>query len=165
MKLYSKSDLGTRDKAIFEISRADSSKYATIDTYASAIKGSNQTLFKMGLPLPEWMLNTFFRMGLEESLAPLLFSLIQSAKGSKEPSINDIAAALSQHNRMIKDKEENQHAFTARFSKQDKPGKGKPPTTDSGKKDEKKDRYNHCNYTGHKKNKCYFLNPKQRPKD
>ncbi len=167
MKLYSESDLGTRDKVMFEISRADSSKYATIEAYASEIKAVNQTLFKMGLTVPEWMLNTFFRMGLEESLAPLLFTMIQGAKGKQEPSIDDMAAVIGQHDRMIRDKEENQYAFAARFGKQDKPGKGKPPTTppttDSSKKDEKKDRCTHCNYTGHKKNKCYFLNPVQRP--
>jgi len=81
VKLYRESDLGTRDKAMFEILRADSTKFATIEAYTLAIKVANQTLFKIGLSLPKWELNTFFRMGLEESLAPLLFSIIQGAKG------------------------------------------------------------------------------------
>ncbi len=41
MKLYNKSNLGTRDKVIFKILKADSLKYATINIYASIIKGSN----------------------------------------------------------------------------------------------------------------------------
>jgi len=53
MKLYRESDLGTRDKAMFEISRADSIKFATIEAYTSEIKVANQTLNKMGLILPK----------------------------------------------------------------------------------------------------------------
>jgi len=53
IKLYRESDLGTRDKAMFEISRADSTKFATIEAYTSVIKVANQTLFKMGLSLPK----------------------------------------------------------------------------------------------------------------
>jgi len=37
VKLYRESDLGTRDKAMFEISRADSAKFATIEAYTSEI--------------------------------------------------------------------------------------------------------------------------------
>jgi len=76
VKLYRESNLGTRDKVMFEISRADSAKFATIKAYASEIKAANQTLNKMGLMLPEWVLNSYFRIGLEESLVPLLFSII-----------------------------------------------------------------------------------------
>jgi len=76
VKLYRESDLDTRDKAIFEISRADSAKFATIKAYTSEIKVANQTLNKIGLILPKWILNSYFRMGLEESLALLLFSII-----------------------------------------------------------------------------------------
>jgi len=53
MKLYRESDLGTRDKAMFEISRADSAKFGTIEAYTSEIKVANQTLNKMGLMLPK----------------------------------------------------------------------------------------------------------------
>jgi hypothetical protein len=41
MKLYSKSDLGTRDKVIFKILKADSLKYATIEVYILEIKVVN----------------------------------------------------------------------------------------------------------------------------
>jgi len=53
VKLYRESDLGTRDKAMFEISRADSAKFATIKAYALEIKAANQTLNKIGLILPK----------------------------------------------------------------------------------------------------------------
>jgi len=53
MKLYRESNLGTRDKAIFEISRADLVKFATIEAYTSEIKVVNQTLNKIGLMLPK----------------------------------------------------------------------------------------------------------------
>jgi len=76
VKLYRESDLGIRDKAIFEISRADSVKFATIEAYTSEIKVANQTLNKIGLILPKWVLNSYFRIGLKESLVPLLFSII-----------------------------------------------------------------------------------------
>jgi len=76
VKLYRESDLGTRDKAMFKISRADSVKFATIEAYTSEIKVANQTLNKIGLILPKWVLNSYFRIGLKESLAPLLFSII-----------------------------------------------------------------------------------------
>jgi len=41
VKLYRESDLGIRDKAIFEISRADSVKFATIKAYTLEIKVAN----------------------------------------------------------------------------------------------------------------------------
>jgi len=41
MKLYRESNLGIRDKAMFEISRADSAKFATIKAYTSEIKVAN----------------------------------------------------------------------------------------------------------------------------
>jgi len=41
VKLYRESNLGTRDKAIFEISRADSAKFATIKAYTLEIKVAN----------------------------------------------------------------------------------------------------------------------------
>jgi len=42
VKLYRESDLGIRDKAMFEISRADSVKFATtIKAYTSEIKVAN----------------------------------------------------------------------------------------------------------------------------
>jgi len=53
IKLYRESDLGIRDKAIFEISRADSAKFATIKAYTLEIKVANQTLNKIGLILPK----------------------------------------------------------------------------------------------------------------
>ncbi len=81
MKLYSESNLGTRDKVIFEILKADSLKYATIEVYTSEIKVVNQTLFKIGLIIPKQIFNIFFRIGLEESLTPLLFTIIQGTKG------------------------------------------------------------------------------------
>jgi len=77
---------------------------------------------------------------------------------------------------MIRDKEENQHAFTARFSKQDKPtslvkpssrkpsGKSsrKPSSTNINKRDEIPT-YTHYRYGKYKK--CFYLYPKLRPKD
>ncbi len=41
MKLYSESNLGIRDKVIFEILKADSLKYATIEVYTLEIKVIN----------------------------------------------------------------------------------------------------------------------------
>jgi len=41
VKLYRESDLDTRDKAMFKISRVDSTKFATIEAYTSAIKVAN----------------------------------------------------------------------------------------------------------------------------
>ncbi len=41
MKLYNESNLGTRDKVIFKILRADSLKYTTIEAYTLEIKVVN----------------------------------------------------------------------------------------------------------------------------
>jgi len=41
VKLYRESNLGTRDKAIFEISRVDLIKLAIIEAYTSEIKVAN----------------------------------------------------------------------------------------------------------------------------
>jgi len=41
VKLYYKSDLDTRDKAIFKISRVDSIKFAIIEAYTLVIKVVN----------------------------------------------------------------------------------------------------------------------------
>jgi len=53
VKLYRESDLSIRDKAMFEISRADSVKFATIEAYTLEIKAANQTLNKISLILPK----------------------------------------------------------------------------------------------------------------
>jgi len=76
---------------------------------------------------------------------------------------------------MIRDKEENQHAFTARFSKQDKPSLGKPslgkPLGKLSKKPSstninKKDEIPTCtHYRYGKYRKCFYLYPKLRPED
>jgi len=75
---------------------------------------------------------------------------------------------------MIRDKEENQHTFTARFSKQDKPSLGKPslgkplgkpsrkPSSTNIKKDETP---TYTNYRYGKYKKCFYLYPKLRLKD
>jgi len=75
---------------------------------------------------------------------------------------------------MIRDKEENQYTFTARFSKQDKPSLGKPslgkplgklsrkPSSTNIKKDEIPT-YTYYGYGKYKK--CFYLYPKLRPKD
>jgi len=76
---------------------------------------------------------------------------------------------------MIRDKEENQYTFAARFGKQDKPtslvksssrkplGKlSKKPSSTNIKKDEVPT-YTHCRYGRHKK--CFYLYPKLRPED
>jgi len=66
---------------------------------------------------------------------------------------------------MIRDKEENQYTFAARFGKQEKAGTGKlPAATNSSKKGGKTPKYSHYHYTGHEKSKCYFLNTAIRPK-
>jgi len=41
VKLYRESDLDIRDKAMFEISRADSVKFAIIEAYTLEIKVAN----------------------------------------------------------------------------------------------------------------------------
>jgi len=74
-----------------------------------------------------------------------------------------MAAAIGQYDRMIRDKEENQHAFAARFSKQEK-SRNLPATTDSSKKGGKTPKCGYCHYTGYEKSKCYFLNTAIRPK-
>jgi len=53
VKLYRESNLGIRDRAMFEISRVDSIKFATIKAYTLEIKAANQTLNKMSLILPK----------------------------------------------------------------------------------------------------------------
>jgi len=76
---------------------------------------------------------------------------------------------------MIRDKEENQHTFTARFSKQDKPTSlvkpslRKPlgkllrkPSSTNIKKDEIP---TYTCYRYGKYKKCFYLYPKLRPKD
>jgi len=76
---------------------------------------------------------------------------------------------------MIRDKEENQHAFAARFDKQDKPtslvkpssrkplGKSlKKPSSTNIKKDEIPI-YTHYGYGKYRK--CFYLYPKLRPED
>jgi len=76
---------------------------------------------------------------------------------------------------MIRDKEENQYTFTARFGKQDKltslvkPSSGKPsgklskkPSSTNIKKDEIPI-YTHCGYGKYRK--YFYLYPKLRPED
>ncbi len=65
---------------------------------------------------------------------------------------------------MIKGKEENQYIYITRFNKQDKPRKGKPPTTnnnnskdDKDKKDRGKPLYSYYKSPYHSKNKYYYL--------
>jgi len=70
---------------------------------------------------------------------------------------------------MIRDKEENQHAFAARFGKQDKPSLGKPsgkPSRKPSSTNIKKDEIPTCTYYGYDKyRKCFYLYPELRPED
>ena len=66
IEMYGTSDLATRDQAIYEISRIDSEDFRSLSEYAEHIKKHVKTLEDMGVGLPQWMLSTFFRLGLKE---------------------------------------------------------------------------------------------------
>ena len=173
-KQYGASDLSTRDAALSAIARIESSSYKSIQEYTEAIKKQQTILTNMGVGLPAWQLSSFFRMGLEEGLEPYVFQLIQAAKASgQELNIDDMATALSEHDRRVKLQEETSKAMAARFGKQDKPEK--PQHQRKNKKDTAKDTKpgdrkdvgtppcSCCKSHRHGDTHCYYLHKHLRP--
>ena len=76
---------------IQEISRIDSEDFKTLSEYAENIKKQAKTLDDMGVLLPQWLLITFFRLGLKENLDPYVFNMVQSARSNKvELDVDDL---------------------------------------------------------------------------
>ena len=102
IKMYGTSDLATRDQAIYQISRIDSEDFRSLSEYAEYIKKHAKTLDDMGFGLPQWLLSTFFRLGLKEGLEPYAFQMIQTARNNKmELNIDDLTIALVEYDKRV----------------------------------------------------------------
>jgi hypothetical protein len=179
-KIYGISQLTTVDAATARIASLKSTSYNSIQGYAAAFKKQQTILTEIGTPMPPTILSAFFRNGLDESLAPYVFSMIQGNKGSGDLlDIDTMVSSLAAREVRNHD-DENNKALAARFGKQDK-GKTRPtsrPNTNStsrthsknpNDRNDRKDgtKRSLCPNCGvyHRKENCWYIHPELAPDD
>jgi hypothetical protein len=178
-KLYGISQLTTVDAATARIATLKSTSFNMIQEYASAFKKQQTILTEMGTPIPPQILAASFCNGLDESLAPYVFSMIQGNRGLGDfLDIDNIVAGLA--TREVRNHDNDNKALAAKFGKQDK-GRSRPNTNNSGSTSRTyskhpNDRHNRkeggtkrlpCPSCGafHRKENCWYLYPELAPKD
>jgi len=103
------------------------------------------------------MLSNLFLLGLNESLEPYIFGLIQSVKVNKTGlSIEDMTIALVDHDKRSNDEEgSSSKSMVAQFG-------GKKSKFKNFRKGSDKQCF-HCEQPGHRQENCWYLYPKLRP--
>lgn len=155
---YGQSDLTTLYLAIKELNRAKQSDFKSIQDYADSLKRVATRCSNVGKTIESWMLSNLFLLGLNESLEPYIFGLIQSAKAkNSELLIDEMAIALADHDKRINDEEDfSSKSMVAQFGGKKRKFGGK------FRKGSNKT-CTHCEQTGHEQQRCWYLHPNLRP--
>ena len=146
------------------------SDLSTITEYGEVIKKEAAKCAEMGNPVPSWLLSSFFRLGLNPDLEPYTLQMVNTARTQKrELEIVERIIARVDHDRRQQFSEDIKALAV-------KKGKGKSVTAKKGpiaswtatppsaKKDNGKERCEHCDSAHHEKKSCYYLMPaNQRP--
>jgi len=104
---YGQSDLTTLYLAIKELNRAKQSDFKSIQDYADSLKRVATRCSNVGKTIESWMLSNLFLLGLNESLEPYIFGLIQSAKANNfELLIDEMAIVLADHDKRSNEEED-----------------------------------------------------------
>ncbi len=104
---YEQSDLTTLYLAIKELTQSKQSDFKSIQDYADSLKRAATKCSDTGKKVEEWMLSNLFLLGLNESLEPYIFGLIQSAKVNKTDLLtDDMTIALADHDKRSNQEED-----------------------------------------------------------
>jgi len=156
---YGQSDLTTIYLAVKDLTQSKQSDFKSIQDYADSLKRAATKCSDTGNTVAPWMLSNLFLLGLNESLEPYIFGLIQSAKVNKTGlSIEDMTIALVDHDKRIHDEEgSSSKSMVAQFGKKPKSRNNSRFRKGSNKT------CSHCELRGHSEQDCWFLHPKLRP--
>ena len=158
---YEQSDLTTLYLATKELNRSKQSNFKFIQDYADSLKRAATRCSNAGKTIEPWLLSNLFLLGLNESLEPYIFGLIQSAKANKsELLIDEMAIALADHDKRANEEEDfSSKSMIAQFG-----GKKRKFGSNKFRKGSNKT-CSHCEQTGHDQQKCWYLHPNLRPDD
>jgi len=157
---YEQSDLTILYLAIKELTQSKQSDFKSIQDYADWLKRAATKCADTGKTVEPWLLSNLFLLGLNESLEPYVFGLIQSAKVNKSDLlIDDMTIALADHG-----KRSNQEENSSFKSMVGQFGGKKPKSRNNSKFRKNSDKTcSHCEQKGHSEQSCWYLNPKLRP--
>ena len=165
---YGTTDLATVDMSLQEICRTNMTDKGSVHDFAEHLKRHLNEILSAGQLVPDWMMSSFFCMGLPQELNPYVFQLVHAAKQQgKDLTIDEMVAALVDQDKrasyMVEGKSDN-----ARSAKSKDRGNKPKGSTNNGSHDHKKDcGEGPCDYCGmkegHNTAHCYYKNPKQRP--
>ncbi len=150
---YEQSNLTTLFLATKELTQSKQSDFKSIQDYADSLKQAAIKCADIEKTVESWMLSNLFLLGLNESLEPYIFGLIQSIKVNKsELLIDDMTIALADHDkRSNQEKDFSSKSMVAQFD-------GKKPKF--FRKRSKK--CAHCEQGGHSEQNCWHLHPNLR---
>jgi hypothetical protein len=156
---YEQSDLTTLYLATKELTQSKQSDFKSIQDYADWLKRAATKCSGTGKTVEPWMLSNLFLLGLNESLEPYIFGLIQSAKVNKSDLlIDEMTIALADHDKRSNPEEDlSSKSMVAQFG-----GKKRRFGNNSGFRRESKN-CTHCEQRGHNDQGCWLLHPKLRP--
>jgi len=156
---YEQSDLTTLFLATKELTQTKQSDFKSIQDYADSLKQAAVKCSDTGKTIQPWMLSNLFLLGLNESLEPYIFGLIQSAKVNKSDLlIDDMTIALADHDKRSNPEDNfSSKSMVAQFG-----GKKRKFGNNSELRRESK-KCAHCEQGGHSEQGCWLLHPKLRP--
>ena len=145
---YEQSNLTILFLATKELIQSKQSDFKFIQDYADSLKQAVTKCADIGKTVESWMLSNLFLLGLNESLEPYIFDLIQSAKVNKsELLIDDMTIALADHDKRSNQEEDfSFKSMVAQF------GGKKPKFFRKGSK-----KCAHCEQEGHSEQNCWHL--------
>ncbi len=145
---YEQSNLITLFLTIKELTQSKQSNFKFIQNYADSLKQVVIKCADIEKTVESWMLSNLFLLGLNESLEPYIFDLIQSVKVNKfELLIDDMTIALADHDK--RSNQEKNFSFKSMIAQFD----GKKPKF--FRKRSKK--CAHCEQEGHSEQNCWHL--------
>lgn len=159
--LFDHTDAQTVDSHIRQITRKDQEEFESLLDYGNHMKSHQKKLTDMGKPLPEWVLASCFRAGINPELHVYIAGMQSLAKRDNTTlTLQDMLNELLEYDNRSKDSK----ALALRKSKGSRnhsanPGKGKG---NSGQSSDDKGKCEGCGGL-HKTANCYFLYEDKRP--
>lgn len=99
-QLYSARDSATRDQTIRQLSEMNSTNYSSLYDYSQALKKHQMNLLNIGATLPNWLILTFFKLGLETKYEQTVSGMEQAAKAKNvDIDIDELTVALVEFDR------------------------------------------------------------------
>lgn len=103
---YRKSDLASIDTYLSNIMRSTQDQFESLDEYYQHVQTNHKQLVDLGKVVPEWILASAFRHGLNPRFQSLVFNLQHAAKTNDiELSMDDVFNYLQECESYLKDHE------------------------------------------------------------